>query len=85
MNLRPIFHRMLKRHGAYNKFYYCLKTVPFQKAASMNNAEYFKKTNPSGWIDLAFRWSSSKNGDRFWRVIHSEWREIIRNITSAKS
>ena len=79
--MREVFDEFLKKHEAYRKFYKNFKRsiCKGKDATSMNIAEHFNtyKETCQLFLILAFTWSETPEGSKYWIDLNDLWGEEI--------
>jgi hypothetical protein len=72
-----LFVKFLKKNGVYNIYIKNLSEKRHDYITFHKNL--IRNGSPEELINLAFNWSSTKEGAHFWEVLHYSWNNIIQN------
>jgi hypothetical protein len=71
------FYSWLQKKGAYEQYKrnrHIANNSPF----SWGYRNHFD--SPAGFISMAFDWSDTPEGDRFWCALHEKWVRLWRDL-----
>lgn len=84
---KQIFIRFLKENNLYASFKTNFKSNNLSYLKDWHESEYndilsgkgnyFEVINPKNYIQYAFTWNRSKEGDVFWVAKDNEWRKVL--------
>jgi hypothetical protein len=82
MTIFRLFLRFLKIKNVYANFI-CNSSTPYYKDGSFmfeNTIESICGRPPSYYINDAFRWDKTKEGQEFWNTLHVEWWSLLKEL-----
>lgn len=82
MTIFRLFLRFLKIKNLYTIFIYNSLTPYYKDGSFMfeNTIESICDRMPSYYINDAFRWDKTKEGQDFWNALHCEWGTLLREL-----
>ena len=76
--MKDLFINFLTKKKIHCRYFaYLLKHHHKHEILSKYN-KFFETHDPSKWIDQAFQWSDTDEGNAFWNNIHQEWLEVVK-------
>lgn len=78
MNYKRLFLNWLKQHNIRQEFLHNCRTV--RSAIGTRRCypiQYIWKEDPSSYIMNSFAWFVSNQGDDFWRIYNTLWRDFL--------
>lgn len=80
--IKQHFIRFLKNHNAYGQYIHHIhdpkwRNPNYQTSALVN---LIKGNSPVDWLEDAFRWESTFEGDAFWRTLDCEWQRYLLRL-----
>jgi len=79
--LKEEFIRFLKSYNKYILFNRYVSKLPSSKAHTVN--ALLNKLPPENWIDTAFNWSETSEGDQSWYSLNTIWMARLKEIKEA--
>ena len=82
MTIFQLFLRFLKKKNVYTFFIYNSLTPYYKDGSFMfeNTIESICDRKPNYYINDAFRWDKTKEGQDFWSVLHNEWWHLLKEL-----
>ena len=72
--MKKRFIAFLKEHGAYRRY-----LSNFRLNRKLTYKVLVSEYSPEDWINEAFLWADTRQGDKYWRNLCHLWSEIIAN------
>ena len=74
------FIRFLKDNNAYEQYMFNFNKREEKRNKAYPKSQFFSKTKPENYVNRAFTWINTKEGNPFWFNLSIEWkRYYIKN------
>ena len=72
-NLAPKFNDFLAANASFIDW-----NINFKKERDIPTEQFFNECKPGGWVQAAFVWSITPQGDKFWGKLNDKWQEELK-------